>query len=101
MSWLRLEKKETSGTSVTIESMDPAERVYTPRQTRRVVLRDNVDTRNWHVWDVVLQHFIAMGATRTSAKADAWRLQYDSTFHHKWASSLPLWYPTLARYVSE
>ena len=35
-----------------------------------------------------------MGATRTSVKADAWRL-----LHHSWAVELPMWGPDLATYV--
>jgi hypothetical protein len=65
----------------------------------RVVLRGIPDTRNWQVWDAVLDQFIAMGATRVSARADAWRLQHDAEFYHEWASSLPTWCPALARYV--
>jgi hypothetical protein len=79
--------------------MDPGDYVYTPRRTRRVVLHGVPDTRNWEVWDVVLKQFIAMGATRTDTKADAWRIQHDTDFYHEWASSLPTWCPSLARFV--
>ena len=78
--------------------MDPGDYAYTPRRTRRVVLHGVPDTRNRQVWDVVLTQFIAMGATRTDTKADAWRIQYDTDFYHEWASSLPLWYPSVARF---
>lgn len=78
--------------------MDPCEYVYTPRGTRRVVVTGFPDTRNWRVWDIVLTAFIDMGATITSAQADAWRIQHDEEFYHEWASSLPLWCPMLAHY---
>ena len=78
--------------------MDPNGRVYTPRRTRRVVLHDVPDTRNRHVWDVVVDQFVAMGATRTRAREDRWRIQHDACFYHEWASSLPAWSPALARY---
>lgn len=81
--------------------MDPGDYVYTPRRTRRVVLRGDLDTRNWQVWDAVLDQFVAMGSTRTSAKADAWRIQFDNAFYHKWASSLPTWCPMLAHYETQ
>ena len=50
------------------------------------------------VWDVVLDAFVSMGASRTSVKADAWRLQHDPAFHHEWAVLLPVWSPSLAYY---
>lgn len=79
--------------------MDPAEHVMTPGRTRRVVLRDVVDARNRHVWDVVVDQFVSMGVSRTGARIDAWRLRNDTMFHHAWASSLPVWCPDLAWYV--
>ena len=81
--------------------MDPGDYVYTPRRTRRVVLHGVPDTRNSQVWDAVLDQFIAMGATRTNTKADAWRIQHDTAFYHEWASSLPNWCPSLASYETE
>ena len=79
--------------------MDPADYVYTSDFSHMVVLRDGTDSRAWRVWDVVLEQFRAMGATRTSVKADAWRLQHDADFHHSWAVELPTWCPDLATYV--
>lgn len=80
--------------------MDPGERVYTPRRTRRVALHGVADTRNCHAWDAVLREFLAMGASRADVDADAHRLQYDPDFYRAWASSLPTWCPALARYVA-
>ena len=77
--------------------MDPADYVYTSDFSHMVVLRDGTDSRAWRVWDVVLEQFRAMGATRTDA--DAWRLQHDADFHHTWAVELPMWCPDLATYV--
>lgn len=65
-----------------------------------VVLRSGVDSRAARVWDVVLDAFRDMGATRTSLKADAWRLQHDPTFHHEWVVLLPVWCPSLAYYAT-
>ena len=80
--------------------MDPADPVCTPRRTRRVVLYGVPDTRNWQVWDAILHEFLAMGASRASAEADARRLQNDPSFYHAWVSSLPGWCPALAHYVA-
>ena len=68
--------------------MDPADYVYTPDFSHMVVLRDGTDSRAWRVWDVVLEQFRAMGATRTSMKAGAWRLQHDADFHRRRASNV-------------
>ena len=69
-------------------AVDPADYVYTPDFSHMVVLRDGTDSRAWRVWDVVLEQFRAMGATRTSVKADAWRLQHGADFHRRRASNV-------------
>ena len=56
--------------------MDPGEYVLTPDGEHMVVLCSGVDSRAARVWDA----FRDMGASRTSLKADAWRLQHDPTF---------------------
>jgi hypothetical protein len=81
------------------DAVHPADYVYTSDFSHMVVLRDGTDSRAWRVWDVILEQFRAMGATRTSVKADAWRLQHDAGFHHSWAVELPMWGPDLATYV--
>ena len=60
--------------------MDPGEYVLIPDGEHMVVLRSGVDSRAARVWDVVLDALRDMGASRTSLKADAWRLQHDPTF---------------------
>ena len=81
------------------DAVHPADYVYTSDFSHMVVLRDGTDSRAWRVWDVILEQFRDMGATRTSVKADAWRLQHDAGFHHSWAVELPMWGPDLATYV--
>ena len=78
--------------------MDPGDYVYTDDGKYMVVLRSGVDPRAARIWDVVLDCFVGMGATKTSVCADAWRLQHDSDFHREWAVSLPVWCPMLAKY---
>jgi hypothetical protein len=51
-----------------------------------VVLLDGTDSRAGRVWEVVLECFREMGATRTELKAEAWRLQHDADYHHSWAA---------------
>ena len=80
--------------------MDPGEYVLTPDGEHMVVLHSGVDPRAARVWDVVLDAFRDMGASRTSLRADAWRLQHDSAFHHEWAILLPIWCPSLAYYAT-
>lgn len=79
-------------------TMDPGDYVFTPDGSQMVMLRSGIDPRAARVWDVVLDAFVSMGASRTSARADAWRLQHDPVFHHKWAVLLPVWSPSLAYY---
>lgn len=79
--------------------MDPGEYVYSRDGEFIVCLYSEVEPRCARVWEVVLAQFVAMGSTRTSARADAWRLQHDLDFHHTWASDLPRWAPTLAYYI--
>ena len=78
--------------------MDPGDYVYTDDGKYMVVLHSGVDPCAARIWDAVLNCFIGMGATRTSARADAWRLQHDPAFHRKWAVLLPVWCPMLAKY---
>lgn len=79
--------------------MDPGDYVRTADGSHVVCLFSKVDARCADVWDTVLAQFVAMGATSTSANADAWRIQHDSKFHHEWAVLLPCWAPSLAYYV--
>lgn len=79
--------------------MDPGEYVYTADGSKMVMLRSGVDPRAARVWDAVLEQFSAMGMTKTSAKAEAWRLQHDLKYHQSWAVELPLWCPGVAYYA--
>ena len=61
-----------------------------------VAFNDGTDPCCARVWDAVLGLFLDMGKTRTSARAEAWQLQHDASYHNNWA--VAVWVPSAARY---
>lgn len=81
-----------------VSAMRWADRVWTPSHTRHVVLLDESDTTNRQAWECVRHQFVSMGATRVQILEAERCMRHDTSFYHKWVSSLPLWCPSIAVY---